>query len=254
MECYETGILSKEELDGIELNWGNGDDIVAILEKMCKGEGVGKILMNGSKYAADYFGKGHDCLVVSNGVEEAQHDSRLIYGLMRIYQYDPTPGRHVKGGYGFGAKHMAGHDIDYRGTGYQDINGVSRTEVLNSSGCCMFGQGYYASLIDQIEAVTGFSYSAPERLALGLRMFMMRHAFNVREGMRRKDYVISKRFSESNPPIDGPIKDIKVDKELLADNFFNALGLDLDTVPMKSALTNLGGLELVLNDLYPPEA
>jgi len=252
MECYEEGILSKEELDGIELNWGNGAAIIALMEKMCNAEGVGAILMHGSQYAADYFGKGHECLVVANGIEEPQHDSRLIYGLMRIYQFDPTPGRHVKGGLAWGGRHMTGHNIDYRGTGYRDIDGLARTELTNASGTCMFGNGYF-SIADQVEAVTGFSYSAPERLALGLRMYMIRHAFNLREGMRRKDYVISDRFWKSNPPVDGPIKDILLDKDLLADNFFNAIGFDMDTVPLKSALVNVGGLEFLIDDIYPPE-
>ena len=251
MECYEAGVLSKEELDGIELSWGNGDAIVAILERMCRAEGVGKILMHGSKYAADYFGKGHDRLVVANGIEEPQHDSRLIYGLMRIYQFDPTPGRHVKGGLAWGGRHMTGHNIDYRGTGYPDLNGVARTEQMNASGTCMFGNGYF-SIVDQVEAVTGFSYSPAERLALGLRMYIIRHAFNVREGMRRKDYVISERFYKSNPPDDGPIKDILVDKDMLADNFFNAIGFDMDTVPLRSSLANIGGLDFLIDDIYPP--
>lgn len=252
MECYEAGILSKDELDGIELNWGNGEAIIAIMEKMCKAEGVGAILMHGSKYAADYFKKGHECLVVANGIEEPQHDSRLIYGLMRIYQFDPTPGRHVKGGLAWGGRHMTGHDIDYKGTGYRDIDGVARTELTNASGTCMFGNGYF-NIADQVEAVTGFKYSPAERLALGLRMYMIRHAFNLREGMRRKDYVISDRFWKSNPPVDGPIKDILLDKDLLADNFFNAIGLDMDTVPLKSALANIGGLDFLIDDIYPPE-
>jgi len=252
MECFNTGVLSKEELDGIELRWGDGDAIVAIMEKMCKAEGVGKILMHGTKYAADHFGKGHECLVLANGIEEPQHDSRLIYGLMRIYQYDPTPGRHVKGGLAWSGRHMTGHDIDYRGTGYHDIDGVAFTEITNASGTCMFGNNYFP-IVDQVEAVTGFTYSPAERLALGLRMYMIRHAFNVREGMRRKDYVISERFYKSNPPDGGPIVDILVDNELLADNFFNAMGLDLDTVPLKSALENLGGLDFLIDDIHPEE-
>ena len=254
MECYDKGILSKEELDGIDLKWGDVDAIVALTEKICKGEGVGKILMQGSQWAADHWGKGHECLVVANGIEEPQHDSRLVYGIMRCYQYDPTPGRHIKGSMGF-IKHMSGHDIDYRGTGYQDIHGTSRREVTNASGYCLFGEitSPMDMPIDQIEAVTGFTYSPPERLALGLRMYMMRHAFNVREGLRRKDYKVSPRFYESGPPHAGPIAGIKVDNELLADNFFNAMGLDLDTVPLKESLINLGGLELVIKDLYPEE-
>jgi len=254
MECFENNVLSEDELDGIQLRWGDREAIVAITEKICKGEGVGKILMMGSQAAANHFGKGFEYLVTANGIEAPQHDPRLFYGLMRVYQYDPSPGRHVKGGLGFAGSHMSGHNIDYRGTGYQDSLGVTRRELTNASGFCFAGEirtppGYN---IDQVEAVTGFRFSPPERHALGLRMYTIRHAFNTREGLRRKDFKVSKRLYESNPPFEGPIANIKVDKELLADNFFNAIGYDLDTVPLKETLQNLGDLDFLVDDFYPP--
>lgn len=97
MECYERGVLTKEELGGIELTWGNGDAVIAVLELMCENKGIGAILAKGSKKAAELLGKGEEYLVVANGIEQPQHDARLSYGLGRTYLADPTPGRHVKG-------------------------------------------------------------------------------------------------------------------------------------------------------------
>ena len=37
MECYEKGIITKQDTDGIELNWGNHRAMVAMTEKMAKG-------------------------------------------------------------------------------------------------------------------------------------------------------------------------------------------------------------------------
>jgi len=253
MECFENGVLSAEELDGVKLNWGNGDAIVAITEKIGKGEGVGKILMLGTQAAADHFGKGHEYLVVASGIEEPHHDSRLNYGLCRVYQYDPTPGRHVKGGLGFGVRHTTGHNLDYRGTGYDDMLGASNIETHNASGFCLFGANNPPDIVKkQTEAVTGFTYSAPEWLALGLRIFNMRHAFNLREGMRRNDFPMTERMYKSDPPFDGPLAGIHVDYELVADNFFNAIGWSMDLVPLPKSLDLLGGLEQVKADLYPP--
>ena len=254
MECYETGVLSKEELDGIELTWGNFEAIIAMTEKIIKNEGVGKILAKGSQAAANEFGKGFECLVTASGIEEPQHDSRLAYGLTRTYQYDPTPGRHVKGGIGMRVYHKFGDSRDYVGTGYKDLMGVCNQEICNSSGYCLFGMAMTPPgvIIRLVSAVTGFEYSPPEIVALGTRMYTMRHAFNVREGFRRKDYTLSKRMTESKPPFDGPLADMKIDNELLADNFFNTIGWDLDTVPLQQSLKNVGGLENVIRDLYPP--
>ena len=100
MECYDKGILTAEELDGIELTWGNAEAITALTEKICKSQGVGEILANGSVYAAKHFGKGEECLVVAGGIEIPQHDARYGPSLARTYKFDPTPGRHVKGGCG----------------------------------------------------------------------------------------------------------------------------------------------------------
>lgn len=252
IECFENKVLSQEELDGIELTWGNADAIVAMTEKICKNEGVGKILAKGSKAAADIFKKGHEYLVVASGIEEPHHDSRFSYGLSRTYQYDPTPGRHVKGGLGIGKSHVTGHNIDYTGTGNEDMQGVIKTEIVNASGACFFItlSTSLDTLVKMISSVTGFNYSPEEVKDLGLRLFNMRHAFNLREGKRRKDFTLSKRMYESGPPSSGPISNIKVDHELLADNFFNAIGWDMNAVPLKESLEKLGGFEKVISDLY----
>lgn len=249
MECFEEGVLSKEELDGIELKWGDGNAIVAMAEKIAKNEGVGAVLAKGSQAAAEHFGKGHEYLVVASGIEEPQHDGRLAYGLTRTYQYDPTPGRHVKGGLGMAP---SGPDFDYATTGVPDMMGVVAQEICNSSGYCMFGMMASPpdAIMKLVMAVTGFTYTEQEIAALGRRMFNMRHAFNLREGKRRKDFTLSKRFYESDPPAYGPLAGVKVDHERLADNFFEAMGWDKDMVPAKETLETLGGLDAVVRDLY----
>lgn len=250
VECYENGLFTKEELGGIEATWGNGDSIVALTELICKNEGIGQVLIKGTRYAADHLGKGHEYLVVASGIEEPQHDGRLAYGVTRTYQYDPTPGRHVKGGLGLAP---SGPDFDYSDTGEADLQGVVGTEVLNSSGFCMFGSMVSPpdALLKLIEAITGFQYSPEEFRKLGTRMFNMRHAFNIREGMSRKDFTLSKRFYESNPPYEGPIAGVKVNHERLADNFFETIGWDNETlIPSLSSLEELGGMEAVIADLY----
>lgn len=253
MECYENGIFSKEELDGIELKWGDGDAIVAMTEKMCKMEGIGKILALGSRKAAEVLGKGHEYLVETSGIETPQHDARLAYGLARTYQYDPTPGRHVKGGIGFGVQ-VPPEGVDYSSTGPQDLEGTIGVELCNSAGLCLFGLLFCMppdAMLKLINAGTGFNYTPEELGALGMRMFTMRHAFNLREGIRRKDYNISKRIVESNPPFDGPLAGRKIDHERLADNFFEIMGWNKeDAVPTKESLEKLGGLEKVIEDLY----
>lgn len=250
MECYNEGVLTREELDGIDLAWGNGDAVAELCEKIGRCEGIGEILAKGSREACRILGKGEEFLVTASGIEEPQHDSRLAWGLARTYQYDPTPGRHVKGGLGM-APSVNG--FDYDSTGEKDRTGVVNTEIMNASGYCLFGNaitppGHKENLIS---AVTGFTYTQKEAFDLGLRSFNMRHAFNLREGLTRKDFTLSKRYTQSPPPATGPLAGITVDNERLADNFFDAMGWDRESlVPSKGSLEDIGGLDNVLKDLY----
>ena len=77
MENYSNGVFTLEEVDGIDLKWGNADAIVAMTEQICKHEGIGKVLTNGSLAAARHFGKGFEALVVAGGIEIPQHDPRF---------------------------------------------------------------------------------------------------------------------------------------------------------------------------------
>jgi aldehyde:ferredoxin oxidoreductase len=255
MECYSDGVLSKEELDGIELSWGNGPAIVAITEKICKGEGVGKILANGSVYAANHFGKGHYALVVAGDIEIPQHDSRFGPGLARTYKYDPTPGRHVKGGLGPNCGNEPVEvKFNYDALAEQDVLLTSNAERVHSGGYCDF-TGFAlcpGAQMDYANAVTDFNYTEEEWIRLGKRIHAMRHAFNLREGFRRKDATISDRIIGIPPLESGPLAGVTVDVERMGDNFFRLMGYNVeDGVPKKETLEELGHLDDVIKDLYP---
>ncbi len=255
MENYSNGVFTLEEVDGIDLKWGNADAIVAMTEQICKHEGIGKVLTNGSLAAARHFGKGFEALVVAGGIEIPQHDPRFSPGLARTYKYDPTPGRHVKGGLGM----QYGNEppevkYNYSGTGERDVAGVVGAELTNAAGFCVFGDFGLppGAVAKYITAITGFEYSEEDVKKLGLRSFAMRHAFNVREGLRRKDFEISGRIVGEPPLKEGPNSGVTVDTEKLADNFYDALGWNVsDGVPKIESLKDIGGLENVIGDLYP---
>jgi len=253
MECYDKGILSKDELDGIELDWGNSDAIVKITEKICKSEGVGEILANGSAYAARHFGKGQECLVVAGDIEIPQHDARYGPSLARTYKFDPTPGRHVKGGCG-GTVGARPDEFKHNPSALlaEDVQGTIDTEMRSACGYCIFTDWAYrpGMLLDYLNAASGFNFDQEEFNRTGLRSFMIRHAFNLREGFRRKDTSISDRMIGVPPLKEGPLAGIVVKVEEMGDNFFNAIGCDMDSVPYKETLEKLGSMEKVIADLY----
>lgn len=242
MECYNRGVLSRDELDDIDLTWGNGEAIVQLVEKMCRNEGVGQILIKGSREAAALLGKGQEYLVTASGIEEPQHDARLYYGLGRTYLIDPTPGRHVKAS----IEGTTGPDFDpqtdLRNTGFEDMLAVVETEIMNSCGLCSFGLGYGGApdlMMRAIHAVTGFSYSPYEKIALGLRMFTMRQSFNLREGLRRPNWTLSERIRRGNPP-EGALAKINLDFEDMVDSLYTTIGWTTEGVPKATTLDMLG--------------
>jgi aldehyde:ferredoxin oxidoreductase len=254
MECYNNGLLSKDELDGIDLTWGNGEAIVALTQKMADGEGVGAILLNGSAYAAKHFGKGEEYLQTASGIELPMHDPRFAPGFARTYQYDPTPGRHVKGGLGLPQMNNApiGYKYDYSDTGFLDVRMTSSTEITNCGGFCLFmGVGGDISLQNEyLEAIFGKPFSPEIADETGLRILNLRQAFNIREGILRKDLSVPARAVGKPPLTAGPLEGVTIDNERLGDNFFEHLGWDKETgKPGKEVLEKLG-LDFVVKDLY----
>ncbi len=142
---------------------------------------------------------------------------------------------------------------DYSDTGERDKAGLEEWEFNNLSGFCSFGGFLLGPGVKYryAEAVTGFGFTPEEWTKLGLRAFTIRNAFNLREGFRRKDFQISDRIVGKPPMEKGPLKGITVDNELMADNFYRALGWDVETgVPSREFLELIGGLDCVTKDLY----
>ena len=252
MECYEKGVLTKEELGGVELMWGDGTAMVEVLKQMCENRGIGAVLSKGSQKAAEILSKGAEFLVVASGIEEPQHDSRYLYGLGRTYMADPTPGRHVKAAIG---AITTAPDFDPETsllhTGNEDAAQVVQTELMNASGACAFGfdnAGLSEEILQNVNAVTGFQYGISDLVKLGERIFIMRQAFNLREGIRRSDFTMSKRMT--GPSFDAALEDNQLDFGKMVDSLYQALGWSREGIPTPSKLLELGGLEEVIRDLH----
>ena len=255
MECYDKGIISLDEMDGIDLKWGDASAIVAIAERMCANEGIGEILNLATQGAAEKLGKGFECLVVASGIELPFHSSIYNPAFARTFQYDATPGRHVKGGRGVRFGHSPPEvKYNYEDTGEADVAGLLGWALTDSCGMCGFGNfAITLPLYSQmINAVTGFDYSMEQLVQFSQRAYTLRYAFNLREGFSREDYTISDRAIGKPAMEEGPLKGVIVDNEKLADNFFGALGWDVKTaVPPLSTLQKIGGMDCVIDFLYP---
>jgi aldehyde:ferredoxin oxidoreductase len=260
IECYENGLFTKDDTGGIELKWGNAQEIVKAMELMAdQSTEFGKLLALGSEAASRKTGKGAEFLVTVKGIELPMHDPKYAPGFGRTYQFDPTPGRHVKGGLG----HMQEvgdikEKYNFDGTGYIDVFDTFNKEVMNSAGFCLFSEGFMpeGTFNEYIEALTGMKFGYQQIFRTGRRILSMRQAFNLREGLTNKDFVIPKRVTgEDTPQSEGPLKGIKIDTNKLGRSYYASLDWNFETgKPSLESLKGAGGLDNVIRDLYGAEA
>jgi len=242
IECYENGILTKKDTDGIDLRWGDHRAMVAMTEKMARHEGLGAILAQGIKVAAEKIGRGADRFAVhAGGQEMGMHDPKLagFNGMFSAatYQMDATPGRHTQR---FGP---AGH----------------RSHVVNALGVCTFGNFFGMTpqanerAIGMINAATGWGASLDEITRAGERIVNIRHAFNLRDGVNELKWFVHPRIVGKPPLSKGPLAGVTANIE--AQIYWNLGALDWDpitTKPSKAKLLSLG-LNDVAKDLWPDQ-
>jgi aldehyde:ferredoxin oxidoreductase len=260
MECYEKGIITKKDTNGIELTWGNPSAIVAMLEKIGKREGFGDVLADGVKKAAERIGKGaeHYAIHVA-GQEPGMHDPRLILHRGLGYISAQAPGRHMvamgpvrlatEGKLGSSPDLKApegGSEIDR--SGRLQAMGVSYAQAFSDGGLCLYviSTGNDYPLAEFISAVTGWDFTAKEAMTAGKRTLTLLQAFNLREGWKVSDYTLPGRISQ--PPTLGPFADRHIDFASLRSSYYKSMGWDMESgVPSQACLSELGLSGLVGN-------
>ncbi|MHB1417535.1 MAG: aldehyde ferredoxin oxidoreductase C-terminal domain-containing protein, partial [Chloroflexota bacterium] len=253
IECYENGLITKEEADGLELTWGNDEAIVALTEKIARREGIGDLLADGTKVAVERIGKGAEKYAVHiHGQEPGFHDSKLCPSRGTAYVADPTPGRHTAGGAAtaeFGRGTSPHPDVQvpkveryqYAGKGPVQAVWSNYQQVVEASGLCLMPSGMGYKLEKFISAVSGWDFTIEELMLTGERIQTLRHSFNVREGLKPADFVLPDRMI-GKPPIDvGPTAGVTIDIETLVGEYHDAMGWDRETgVPAAERLAKLG--------------
>ncbi len=256
IECYERGIITKEDTGGTEMTWGNHRSIVAMTEKLVRREGFGDILADGVKRAAAKIGKGSEEFAIHiAGQEVAAHDPK--YGLQWgiAYRMDPTPGRHTQGGTHVAPGLLPEFDKNSAvGRALPHMMGSNYSHVTNSLGLCQFVVMCYANasvMLDFVNAVTGWNMGMDELLKTGERIADIRQAFNCREGLNAMKFKLSGRLTGNPPRERGPLAGKILDEKTLLGDYCDLMGWDAETSkPKKERLLALG-MEDVAKVLWP---
>jgi aldehyde:ferredoxin oxidoreductase len=242
MECYEKGLITKKETGGIDLKWGSGEAVVALTEKIARREGIGDLLSDGVKKAADKIGKGAEELAVHiAGHRLPYHDPRVSPSTGLHYIADALPACHM-GPQGAGileSGRALGKDpvlqppkVDYYGDydkkGEIGATGMAYYQILSSAGmCALYAIQLPIPVVELLAPVTGWDIGWEEGIRIGKRILTLRQAFNAREGVRPEAFKMPKRFLD--PLTVGPATGKKVDFETLKRGYFQAMNWDLVT-------------------------
>jgi aldehyde:ferredoxin oxidoreductase len=251
MDLYENGIITKEDTGGLELEFGNSEAELALLEMMAKREGLGDTLAEGVRLAAQKIGKGSERYAVHvKGMEPPAYDVRGIKGMALAFMTSTRGACHLRTcayALELTGKFWKYKDVDrfsYEGKGVEIKDMEDLVVVYDALGVCKFSRGFFfaSGFIDLIEAATGSSYSEEEILQVGERINNLKQLFVLREGMTREDYVLPEKIM-SVPIPEGESEGHMITTEgmnkMLGD-YFDARGWDENAAPTKEKLNKLG--------------
>ena len=261
IECYEKGVLTKEDTGGLELTWGNTESIVALIGKMIRREGIGDLLADGTKVAARKIGRGTERFAVqAGGQEPAMHDGRNDPGFNVHYSLEPAPGRHTVGAQLYyemfqlwkcvkglpkpGFLFTKNSKYDVGGEKAEAAAACSKfMSLANGAGMCLFGLFLGAKRIPTfawLNAATGWQKTPEEYMEIGERIQTLKQAFNVRHGIEPKENFISSRALGQIPQREGANRGRSVEIEKLAPAYWERFGWDRETgKPTKETLERL---------------
>ncbi|MCC7354217.1 MAG: aldehyde ferredoxin oxidoreductase family protein, partial [Anaerolineae bacterium] len=266
MECYERGLLNKDDTGGIDLRFGNGEALVQAVHAIALRQGkLGGLLAEGSARAAQKIGRGSEEFTITvKGQEAPAHMPHVKRSLALIYAVNP-----------FGADHMSSeHDPHYdSGASRQDRERLAELGLMNPQeryvlneekvrftfysqcmysaldtlGLCQFDWGgawqLYGpnQLVDLVRAVTGWDVSLFEIMKVGERRLNLMRAFNAREGIGREEDRLTKRLHEAlkGGNSDG-VAVTKEELEAAKDVYYEMAGWDVKTgMPRRAKLVEL---------------
>jgi aldehyde:ferredoxin oxidoreductase len=264
MECFEKGILTKADTDGLDVSFGNAAVMIDLVHKIAKREGFGDFLAEGTRRMARKLGRGTERFAMHvKGLELPAYDSRAVQITGLAYAVANRGGDHITA-YIQGPTFL---DIPFLVIPDSKINDplvADPSEVhvlvdlenvltaLDTLGACKFMGMCVASeeWVKLVEHCLGRPFGYDDMMRLGEMAYNIARIYNVREGATRADDTLPARLLEEPLP-EGPAQG-KVNENLPAmlDKYYELRGWDRATgKPTPQKLTELG-LEEYIADIW----
>jgi aldehyde:ferredoxin oxidoreductase len=260
MECYQRGFLSREEADGLDLTWGNGETILTLIHKVAHREGFGDFLADGVRKAAERLGRGSEEIAMhGKGLEVFQADVRSIkaYGLGNAvasrgadhlrsepwFEFSNDPEEGIRR---YGIRETA-FRLEYKGKGLVVKHFEEMAAISDSTGVCKNTYNNMEVLdwegtAELLRAATGWDLTGQEVQRIGERIVNLERLFIAREGITRQDDTLPRRFLEEPlPEGSGPSTGSVLELGPMLDEYYRARGWDVETgLPTEEKLEELG--------------
>jgi len=249
MDCHEKGILSHEELGGVDAHFGNPEALLQLIEKIGKREGIGDVLADGVKAAAQKIGKGSDKLAENiKGLEVTGYDLRCLKTTALGFAVSFRGADHNRSGaYTFDMTGKVDRFKAEKGRGKLVKDSEDVYALIDSLIICKNAKGtLYNELPDMAKLytlITGYEMTPQELGITGERINTLARLINIREGLSRKDDTLPWKVMNQPVTDDGPAKGAVVTQgelDLLLDDYYTARGWTLEGVPTKELLAKLG--------------
>lgn len=272
LECFERGILTKEDTGGLELRFGDAKVVQRLIEMIAQREGIGDLLADGVRRAAAKIGQGSEEFALHvKGQEIPLHEPRGKFNVGLGYAVSESGADHLRSAHdtsfttpeSVALKSIASLGvytaIDPLAANIEKIHLYTRSELTsilwNSIGGCFFvyaprGPFPLDRFVDMARAITGWDTSLYEMMTSAERILNLARAFNLREGLRRADDALPKRFFE--PLQGGRLEGRSLKREEFEQAltwYYQLRGWDVETgLPTRAKLVDLG-LGWVADDL-----
>jgi len=252
MEAFEKGILTEAALDGIRASWGNVEAMVALLHKIGKREGIGDLLADGTRAAAERLGTDlSDMLVEVKGVEVPMHDPRAFWSNALNYAVANRGACHMEGVTFTVESGLPFPDLGYTAPmdpyipdGKAELNAKMHDlmAIYDSLGICKFYivVSYGPTILAEwLNYCTGWETTPEDLMRTGERIFTAKRTINVARGLTRKDDYLPKRLLTVPQRDDiGPVSPQGMERMLT--EYYRLRGWNAAGAPTEARLKTLG--------------
>jgi len=234
MEAYEKGILKKNDLDGLDMTWGNVSAVEQFILKIARREGVGDLFADGVMRAARKIGGVATEMAIHamDGTTPRGHDHRSRWAemfdtcLSNTSTIEATFGGANPEAYGFPFP----KDL-FSPEEVATINAkVSGWRVIDDSlVTCRFAAFHPKLVLECLNAVTGWGLTLENAMKTGKRIINLLRLFNLRHGHKVEMEAPSPRYGST--PTDGPWKGVGIMNhwEKMREIYYAGMGWDIKT-------------------------